>query len=431
MISNAKILNGQAIDWVGSTKFILELFDSSCTIVNLAQKAKYVNGGNFNIPYEVKNVSDFYSELKNETIVYINSFPNYKNTLQEIDSFYTQIEQLHNDGVILVAFMHFNTLQYINKIPKLLLWLNFMDYIFTFNKDSDFAHIVYKYLPWKSSSICEFWLPYNMSREIPIEKENLCVYMWRFACFKNPQKMIDLETEEIRFEFHGCWRTIETKTLLFDKYQKAVYVNANWTKRRIVSNGVFEYTEAKDRDVLVYWTYKNQEGIEVMKKAMFAYSGYKLPKQNYWVRFEYSMCEYIDYWCVCIFSEHFLKNVFVQGKSLFDHDVFISYDFENPEATKKRMLEVLHDNELRKEIIQKQDSLLYAMHNPDYVQSDIFKQINDKVNNQLDKESFYSLLIGHQDYSQAIEPADLKLIKKEKRTYVQKWTKLLKDKIIL
>lgn len=406
------ILNGQGIDWVWSTKFLLELEQGEgINFFNYCDGGTYANAKNFPIPFTMTSWDNFYSHFENEKIVIVNSFPNYKNTLDEIDSFYDQLEKLHEKWVILVWFMHFNTLAYINRMPKILRGCNTLDYIFTFDKDSHFARIIKQYMPWKVSSLREFQLPYQVRYEhtVRFEKEDKCVYMWRYATFKNPENMLQLVVPEIKFEYHGCSRTIETKAWLLSK---------PWTI----------YRNKCDVDVPemvnVRWIYKNAQWMEIMSHAKFWYSGFKLPWHNYGNRFEYAMCELIDNQCICIFTKHFLDNVHLDGKNLSSYNAFIWFDFDNPADTIAEMQTFLYDDSKRLERIQAQYDILNRLHDPVRIKNDIFSQIQNKAGNQISTQDLYIHIIGEYNPVRAIEPTDLK--RKEKRVYEKVGTKLRK-----
>ena len=181
-------LNGQGIDGLGSTKFMIEfskLFDEK-NIINFDNKnANYSNDKNFDLSdFDIITTSNIFDHLANEHIIFINSFPNNKSTLEEINSFYNQLEQLHNKGCILIGFLHFNTKAYFNKCPKIFLGLNFCDCILTFDKDSEYANIIKKFLPHKENNIKEFALPYEFDEDFDYsKKKNICTYAGRYATF--------------------------------------------------------------------------------------------------------------------------------------------------------------------------------------------------------------------------------------------------------
>lgn len=418
-------LNWQGIDWVGSTKFQLEFSNlyRDVKIVNfVSENWNYMNKNNFKLDFDIVNTNDIFSVLQHEKVVIINSFPNNKSTLAEINQFYRDLERLSLNWVKLIGFMHFNTLAYLNKCPKIMYWINLLDSIYTFNVNSDFAKEVKRFMPWKADCLRKFWLPYKLTDQWELNKEDIMVYMWRYASFKNPEKMLDLVIDWVEYQYHWCGRTIETKQRLL--------CHDNVAYRNIKDDNI-------DWKINVRWKYINKVWMDIMKKSKFAFSWFKLKAENYWNRFEYAMSEMIENQCVCVFAKHFLDNVYLNWQCLSDYWVFLWYDFwENADDIKSRLKDINEDEELRKAIVNMQLKILNQLHNPKTVVDNIVNQIKlddvEKIHNYdlfLEKLFDWKLEDKYIDLKLCIEPADLK--RKQRRQYYQRWTRTMKEDFIL
>ncbi len=422
--NNMKIsfLNGQGIDGVGSTKFMIEFMKQVKInkIVNfISNNANYANAKNFILNnVEVINTNNILNELEDSEIIIVNSFPNNKSTLDEINSFYNQLREISLSNKILVGFMHFNTIAYFNKMPKILYGINLLDKIFVFNNKCKISKLIKEYLPHKENCICEFGLPYTFKEDNLYDKKNTCVYMGRFATFKKPELMLNLAklTNKIKFNYYGIGRTIEAKQGLLDK-ENVVYK---------------KYNEEDEEDkVNIRGIYKNDIGINIMKNSMFGFSGFTLNENDYGNRLEYAMNEMIDNQCVCIFSKHCLESVKLNNKSIIDYNIFLYYDLENDNSIEliKKMEEILNNNELRIEIIKNQLELSKELHNPMKITNNILSNINKTYDNKLDeKELIKKLLINNKFIDRNDICYDIPDIKNKKinRIYEYRKTRLIK-----
>ena len=418
-------INWQWICGVWSTKFLIETskqFETAKIINFVSENWNYINAKNFEIDIEQVNTTDIYNEVKDEEVIFINSFPNNKSTIKEIDLFYNDMKKLSEEWVILIWFNHFNTLNYLNKMPKILYWINLLDIIYTFNKNSDFWNIIKKLLPWKYNNLKTFSLPYDLWDFKYIEnKEDKIVYMWRYASFKNPEKMLNIIPDWIKWEYHWCGRTIETK-------------------QRLLNHEETSYRNIRDEDiewkVNVRGKYKNKEWLEIMKWSKFAFSWFKLKAENYGERLEYAMCEMVKSQCVCIFSKHFLDNVELDWNKLSSYKTFLWYNFEedNSKQISEAIIRISKDDKLRKELITKQYNLVKRLHNPSIIVWRILKNIWKSLNQIYSYEEFIKTITENswrnidniQDiYTLAIEPADMKL--RHFRRYYQDNTRLRKE----
>jgi len=412
-------LNGQGIDGLGSTKFMIEfsrLFDEK-HIINFDNKnAHYSNEKNFDLlGFDIITTSNYLDHLTDTNIIFINSFPNNKSTLEEVNSFYDQLEQLHNKGVIIIGFLHFNTKAYFNKCPKIFLGLNFCDYIFTFNKNSEYANMIAKFLPHKKNSIKEFALPYKFDEDFDLSvKEDICTYAGRYATFKKPIEMMELfkRFKDIKYLYCGVGRTIESFSQLIEPNKDDLNIMKKG-EELLINEKVNMKGEMKNKDLM-----------NELKRSKFAYSGFILKAENYGNRFEYAMYEMINNRCICIFNEHFLNTV------VPDQDCFISMNDKNYDDVVLRMKIILHNDLLYRNILKKQIETAKKLCDPEMVIHKILSQISFKKQETLTSKELISSLISTYNTeidqnSICIEPSDFN--KKYIRVYRYEKTRLRKD----
>lgn len=413
-------LNGQGIDGVGSTKFQIEFSKSfkHKKIVNFKSKAKYGNSKNFELnDFKVVDTDDIFNELKEEGVVYVNSFPNNKNSIAEIDEFYKQIEFLHAKGVILVFFMHFNTMAYFIRQPKILLGLNFMDYIFTFNADKgEYAEVVRKYLPHKANRLRSFGLPFYFDNIEYGGKMNSCIYVGRAASFKQPELMIELakhcDLTDVSFNFYGIGRTRDALGIIENPMTEYLQYGQSPSKGKI---GIYNIAP-------------NAFMQGLMRSSLFAFSGYKLKSQNYGNKSDYAIYEYINNKCIVILTEHFLKNAYVDGKSLFDYNAFlyIKDDLSNLQEVADKMKFFKNNSTLAKEHVEKQLEIYREFGNPMRIVNEVESQIRELDSKTMETHALMTKLLGTNVTIQnvAFDVPDLKL--KKPRVYIQKKSRLAK-----
>jgi glycosyltransferase involved in cell wall biosynthesis len=405
---------GQGIDGVGGTKHMIEfskLFKSVKVIDVISDSANYSNRKNFSYEdYEVLRTQDFVNEFEDYDTIYIISFPNNKNTIEEIDKFYSQIKELSEKGKKIVCFMTFNTIAYFNKMPKILYGFNLMDYIFLFSKTHDIANMIRKYIPWKTDIIREYRHPYEYIEKPLKEKENKCIYAGRYARFKGPDEMIDLYKNNVsntKFEYHGIGRTIEVKAWL-DKYDVL-----NYSK------------EFKDDKINIFGQLSNKQMHEQFAKSMFAYNGYHLPVKNYGLKSDFSMAEMMENNCICIFNKHYLENVTLNGRKLSTFNAFISYE-NNPAEVCEKMKYLLNNEEARNIMLENQKYVLKNFYNPEVIIPETVNQIIEKNNKTLNYQDFLEKLIPQWKNIKDVcfEVSDLKL--KKPRIYFKQGSRLRK-----
>jgi len=399
-------------DGVGGTKHVIEfsrLFKNKKIIHFKSNFANYSNSKNFSLSdFEVIETVNIFDELKNEKIIYIGSFPNDKNTIEEIDLFYSQLEELHNANIILAAFLVFNNAQYINHQTKILLGLNFIDYIFVFNsKDGDYAKEIKKWLPYKQDRIFDFAHPYTPQVKEKIkDKENSCVYIGRFASFKSPEMMIELmlsNTFDTEFECYGIGRTIES--LDFINNPDCSYLS---------------YKNSNQLDKInIRGIAPNDQMLGYLRKSMFAFSGYHLKANNYGSKSDFVIAEMMDNQCICILHTHFLENVYLNGKKLIDYNFCLSYDGTNAKQVSEQMKMLYTNQEERESLLERQKTVLNEFYNPFKRVHEVVTKITSKDTKTMNKEQLMSfLLVSNSEVKNiAFDPSDLK--RKDVRVYVR------------
>lgn len=353
IIKKVAWLNGQGVEGLGNTAFMKHSSAPfpGMKMINYVTESnlKYFNSNNFKVDeFDTIKTLDFYDHLKDYETVIVNSFPTKKYTMNEINHFYEQLERLSNNGCKIVLIFLFNTPNAYNSLINNVLGMNIADRIYTYNPNAAYWDKYHKVLPHKKDAFKPIFHNYNWQPNLSIENRvPRMVYAGRYAPWKNPEGIFEFFwfDKTMSYDMIGIGRTIETVTNLIKNPKYVGDLNSLHDKKN-------QYIEHGKVNMFSFTP--NEFIKERLRTSMFAYSGFKLNALNYGNRFEFAMLEMIEAGCVCIFNEHFLKNVYAEGKSLYEWDSFLSFNGENAAEIVDKMNLIKNDKVLHQNIINKQ-----------------------------------------------------------------------------
>ena len=176
------------------------------------------------------------------------------------------------------------------------------------------------------------------------EKKRRFTYIGRFARFKHPERVIELQKylseRAIITELRGIEKSIGAKYLIYDN--------------PIVVEGE-KYDNPDDLSVVhVYGPYKRSEALEELSTSMFGCNFFELEPEYYGGHMEYASVEPIAVGTVPVFSEHWGENVVHPeiGERFIDIEktgVYIGP--ENYEESVELMFEISNDEVLYNEYV--------------------------------------------------------------------------------
>jgi len=228
-----------------------------------------------------------------------------------------------------------------------------MDACFTHSLDSPFAKkmrennpgvvLVKMGLGFDFDSLKQYWKPTET------QKRRLS-YFGRFAGFKDPQRIIDmqphLEESNIIGEMRGIERSIGSLDLFYEDRNKRDTTYR--TNIHEVKKSEMDPEQTTDK-VWIYGPYNRIEGIEELSTSMFGADFYNLDATAYGNNMEFAMCEIIGCGTIPVFCKHWADNcTHIEGTLFADMKDFAVYIDKNDLKSGVDELELLaNDHDLR------------------------------------------------------------------------------------
>lgn len=180
-------------------------------------------------------------------------------------------------------------------------------------------------------------------------------YFGRFAGFKDPQRIIDMQPLLQKYGIIGEMKGIERSIGSLDLFYTDLNDRKNSYRKNIheVKNG--ESIVQTPEKVWIYGPYNRLEGIEDLSNSMFGADFYNLEAEAYGDNMEFAMCEIIATGVIPVFDKHWADNCTHLGGTRFSDikDFAIYSDKSDLEGTVKQMDELSKDHLLRDKRRQK------------------------------------------------------------------------------
>ena len=338
------IVFGKGLDGCGVEKFGYEwkrYLPDEVDIYDLQERGFTRSGGHIkdSISFKAKVIPEVAERLNNNyDIVMLNSYPSPLHKQTTVRSFFEDLV-LKIEKPILVGLMHEIKRMNFDRIPMHIPIANACDMIFNFSTSTTYAKDISKILTNKKlgERIARMKLPFTVSDYekywVPHEYKNRsCIYASRWTTMKDPSRIIKLweKDKDFHYAIHGIERSIGAKFDILDFTEYQSKFNGYNYSDQCQSFGPYEY----------------EDGMKLISKSMFGYSGYSLPKErhNYGDRFEYAQMEIIAVGTVPIFDVDYGEhNIAEDGSKFIDNDIAIWSDRENLEATIVQIHELDHN----------------------------------------------------------------------------------------
>lgn len=273
---------------------------------------------------EIKTLS---RKLDQYDIVYYQSLPSKKHSIEYQTLFFDYLVC----GVqkpLKLSHQNDHKAQSLSRNSRIWETMSHMDGSFTHSFSSPFAKkmkeknphvpILKMGLGFDFDSLRQYWKPVT-------EQKKRISYFGRFAGFKDPQRLIDmqpmLQTSGIVGEMKGIERSIGSLDLFYtdrndrkNTYRQNIY--------EVKPNETVDQTLDK---VWIYGPYQRLQGIEDLSMSMFGADFYNLDAEAYGDNMEFAMCEIIGCGTIPVFDLHWAQNCNFQGTPFSELKDFAVY----------------------------------------------------------------------------------------------------------
>ena len=389
---------GKGLDGCGVEKYAAVFKDylkEDIDIYNLLEH-KYTRGGyhlgdrriDF-IPEEIESIAQ---KLNEYDIVIYNSYAFHANEPSTVRSFFFDlIEKVTKP--ITVGMMHEIKKMNYEKIPMLVAITNSVDQMYNFSTHSDYSKAAINILQHKPDRIRKFRMPMNINySSVPFsEKEKRIIYAGRWTTMKGPRRLLnflDIPNNEFKSLLIGIEKSIGAKTDILD-HPNAIFFKK--TKDFINFDNFKEDVKINN----VFGPYKYEFGQDLIRKSMFGYSGFTLPKepQNYGDRMEFQQMEIFINGTLPVFDRHYGENNFDSTGKRFIDNKKIALWSSKPDLSDvyDDMIKISKDEDLYNEYIQNGKEFIYREVSSDIVIPEFIDEIV-KVGKEKNKLSFEELI---------------------------------------
>ena len=355
------ILLGRGIEGCGVTRYALEeqkWYTNNyiqCDIFASADKKWGRKDAQVNSIIEFTNdeIKDLSKKLNdNYDIVYYQSLPSKKGHSETYQKLF--FDYLVKDVTKPKKISHQNDHKLQSLSRNFNIWdiMSYMDGSFTHSLTSSFAKKMKELNPhvpvmkmglgFDFDSLKKYW------KDVNTQKRRVS-YFGRFAGFKDPKRIIDmqpmLKEHNIISELRGIERSIGSLDLFYDdltdrenSYKKNIY--------EVKQNEVID----QNIDVAyIYGPYNRLEGIEELSQSMFGADFYNLDADAYGDNMEFAMCEIISSGSIPLFDKHWANNCKFNDDKFFSeiNDFAVYSTRNNLQETIDQMVELANNNELR------------------------------------------------------------------------------------
>lgn len=311
-----------------------------------AQENSIIEFGNSEIESLTKKLNEEYD------IVYYQSLPAKKGHSEQYQNLFFEHLVCGVTKPIKLSHQNDHKLQSLSRNSKIWETMGQMDASFTHSLNSPFAKkmkelnpgvpVIKMGLGFDFDSLRSYWKP------IETQKKRIS-YFGRFAGFKDPQRIVDmqpeLEAEGIIGEMRGIERSIGSLDLFYSDLSDRA--NSYRTNIHEVKKDE-KITQSPDK-VWIYGPYNRLEGIEELSTSMFGADFYNLDAEAYGDNMEFAMCEIIACGTIPVFDKHWADNCRHKNGTMFNEmkDFAIYSDRNDFAKTAREMAELANDHEAR------------------------------------------------------------------------------------
>lgn len=355
------IILGRGIEGCGVTRYALEeqkWYQNNghdCTIYATLDKKWGRKDAQQHDIVEFKNeeIKDLAQKLNDECdIVYYQSLPAKKGYSDEYHHLFLNHLVKGVTKPIKISHQNDHKAQSLGRNWNIWEIMSYMDASFTHSLGSPFAKKMREHNPnvpllkmglgFDFESLRDVWKQHQLPR---------ISYFGRFAGFKDPQRLIDLQPLLQDVNIHSEMRGIERSIGALNLFYEDVKDRDNTYRKNI-----YEVTkknpepEIKTSDTCyIYGPYNRLEGIEELSNSMFGADFYHLDAEAYGDNMEFAMCEIIAAGSIPVFDKHWAENTTHRdGRRFIDIEDFAIYsDRENLQDTVDQMVELMSDEVLR------------------------------------------------------------------------------------
>ena len=269
-----------------------------------AQENNIIEYGNSEIDDLVKYLNDEYQ------IVYYQSLPAKKGYSEEYKKdFY---EKLVCGVTRPIKLSHQNDHKAQSLSRNSMIWetMGEMDASFTHSLTSPFAEKMREHNPqvplikmglgFDFDSLRSYWKPLE-------QQIKRISYFGRFAGFKDPQRIIDMQPLLAKAGIIGEMKGIERSIGSLNLFYSDLKDRANSYRPNIFEVKKDPVVQTPEK-VWIYGPYNRLEGIEDLSNSMFGADFYNLSPESYGDNMEFAMCEIIAAGVIPVFDKHWAEN---------------------------------------------------------------------------------------------------------------------------
>lgn len=289
---------------------------------------------------------------KEYDIVYYQSLPSKKGHSEEYQKLFYEHLVCGVTKPLKISHQNDHKLQSLSRNSMIWETMGQMDASFTHSLTSPFAKKMKEMNPhvplmkmglgFDFDELIKYWKP--IESQVP-----RISYFGRFAGFKDPKRIIDMQPLLQKYGIIGEMKGIERSIGSLDLFYNDLNDRQNSYKTNIVEvkpNTIVKQTTDK---VWIYGPYNRLEGVEDLSNSMFGADFYNLDAEAYGDNMEFAMCEIIAAGVIPVFDKHWADNCkHLSGIPFKDiHDFAIYCDRSDLESTVKQMYELSIDHKER------------------------------------------------------------------------------------
>lgn len=331
---------------------------------------------------EVKSIAEKINEEYD--IVYYQSLPSKKGHSEEYRDLFFNHLVCEVTKPIKLSHQNDHKAQSLSRNSKIWETMGQMDASFTHSLTSPFAKKMAEHNPtvpvikmglgFDFESLKNYWKPTT-------EQSRRISYFGRFAGFKDPQRIIDMQEHLEDANIVGEMRGIERSIGSLDLFYSDLKDRKNSYRHNIYEvNKKNPEPEVQTADkVWIYGPYNRLEGLEELSNSMFGADFYNLAPEGYGDNMEFAMCEIIATGTIPVFDKHWADHCRHKDGQMFNEikDFAIYSDRNDLADTVRQMNELANDHEAREarrqacfEIAKKHcdNSVVYGQMHADAIQ---------------------------------------------------------------
>lgn len=353
---------GRGIEGCGVTRYALEeqkwFHNNSieCDVFASIDKkwGREKSQDNAIIPFKNENIKALTKKLNaGYDIVYYQSLPAKKGHSEEYKKLFYEELVCGVHKPIKISHQNDHKAQSLSRNSMIWETMAQMDASFTHSLQSPFAKIMSEKNPdvpvmkmglgFDFEELHKYWKP--------IDKQlRRASYFGRFAGFKHPMRMIELQPFLAKKNIFTELRGIERSIGSLDMFYTDVKDRDNTYRTNIIEMNKKNAGAIPSLDkAQIFGPYNRLEGIEELSSSMFGADFYNLDATAYGNNMEFAMCEIIATGVIALFDKHWADNcTHINGTPFKDLKNFAIYsDREDLQDTADQMEELANDNTKR------------------------------------------------------------------------------------